>query len=259
MRYSENDVSSAALDLPVYGGIPKKYFICTSPRSGSYLLCRHLIYAGLGIPHEYFNPINARAIGARFGVKDALGQGLEQYIRNLLARRTAGGVFGAKLQYWQYHDFLMSPPAAPDFLSHSDFIYLIREDLLAQAISYHFARLTGEWGFDGTVTTEKWDGKFDDLDAIDRQVETLIREEQGWRSFFAQNGISPLVITYELLCRRPADILLAIGTHCRVPTEQLRLGYREPRGEVAASSVSASKRDIYKAYVKARGSLVTQR
>ena len=70
MRYSEHQVSSELLDQPAFAGAPRKLFICSTPRSGSYLLCRYMINAGLGVPHEYFNPIIMRQIAPRFGLGD---------------------------------------------------------------------------------------------------------------------------------------------------------------------------------------------
>ena len=69
LRYTELQISSELLDQPESAGQPKKIFICSTPRSGSYLLCRYMINAGLGIPHEYFNPIVMRQMAPRLGLE----------------------------------------------------------------------------------------------------------------------------------------------------------------------------------------------
>src|SRR5580704_861797 len=61
-------MTSDLLDQPEFTGTPSKIFICSTPRSGSYMLCRFMINAGLGVPHEYFNPVIMRQIAPRFGL-----------------------------------------------------------------------------------------------------------------------------------------------------------------------------------------------
>ena len=56
MRYTQTQMTGELLDQPEFTGEPLKIFICSTPRSGSYMLCRYMINAGLGVPHEYFNP-----------------------------------------------------------------------------------------------------------------------------------------------------------------------------------------------------------
>src|SRR5271166_5514597 len=74
MRYTEAQVTSELLDQPEFTGEPAKIFICSTPRSGSYMLCRYMINAGLGVPHEYFNPVIMREIAPRLGLaKDIEG------------------------------------------------------------------------------------------------------------------------------------------------------------------------------------------
>src|SRR5215471_9792875 len=67
LRYTELQISSELLDQPEFADQPKKILIYSTPRSGSYLLCRHMINAGLGIPHEYFNPIVIHQMAPRLG------------------------------------------------------------------------------------------------------------------------------------------------------------------------------------------------
>src|SRR3954454_14110809 len=68
MRYTEAQMTSELLDQPEFTGEPRKIFICSTPRSGSYMLCRFMINAGLGVPHEYFNPVIMREIAPRLGL-----------------------------------------------------------------------------------------------------------------------------------------------------------------------------------------------
>src|SRR5438874_11461844 len=69
MRYTEAQVTSELLDQPEFNGTPSKIFICSTPRSGSYMLCRYMINAGIGVPHEYFNPVIMSKIAPRLGLE----------------------------------------------------------------------------------------------------------------------------------------------------------------------------------------------
>src|SRR5262245_23029007 len=63
--------------------------ICSAPRTGSYELCRYLLAAGIGVPHEYFNPNYAQRLGERWGFsKSPLEPSeLKRYIEILRRRR----------------------------------------------------------------------------------------------------------------------------------------------------------------------------
>src|SRR5258707_14191716 len=115
-RYTELQISSELLDQPAFSGEPKKIFICSTPRSGSYMLCRFMINAGLGVPHEYFNPLIMREIAPRLGLgrdveglkwralslRDRLPFGkadragemdfLAKYVTALIPKRCRGGI-----------------------------------------------------------------------------------------------------------------------------------------------------------------------
>jgi len=67
MHHDELDLS--AWDRPRRADAPtRRLVICSTPRSGSYLLCRQMINAGLGLPTEYFRERTVECLGARWGV-----------------------------------------------------------------------------------------------------------------------------------------------------------------------------------------------
>src|SRR5579885_4550 len=171
MRYTELQMSSALLDQPRHAGDPLKIFICSTPRSGSYMLCRYMINAGLGVPHEYFNPVVMREIAPRLGLGDAVA-GLEwrhrsrrdrlpfrlpsrvaeenflvKYLSALVPIRCQNGVFAAKIHFEQYF-IVLDNPVGRRLLDGGLFIHLFREDLLRQAVSRNFSYVTGRWGDD---------------------------------------------------------------------------------------------------------------
>ncbi len=217
-RPSELEISGAAFDrLPC--PVREKIFVCSTPRTGSYLLCRAMIHGGIGIPHEYFHWLHAGIIGPRFGIH-ALRDGAalqtdqaarRQYIAAILRHRTVSGIFAAKIQWWEHARFLANAEGTALFQG-GRFIYLYREGLLDQAISCHVSTQTGRWGFDDTVTTSPpAHPRFLDDRLIRSHIEGIARDDMNWRVFFARNGISPLMISYERLRDDPGGTVRAIG------------------------------------------------
>jgi len=252
MRYTETQMSSELLDQAEFTGEPLKVFICSTPRSGSYMLCRYMINAGLGVPHEYFNPVIMRQIAPRLGLgtsveglewrrrslRDRLPFGkpdraaemnfLAKYVSALIPRRCQRGIFAAKIHFDQYITVLDNA-VGRKLLDRGTFIYLFREELLKQAISRNFSYLTGRWGDDDTVSTAP--SAQSDLLAvrgIDRELETLADEDRGWRVFLARNGLSPMSISYEQLCGDPSGFIALIARRLGVDPQTLRQGYSEP-------------------------------
>ena len=73
---TKSQVNSGDFDQPPCP-VKIKLIICSTPRSGSYLLCRAMIRHGIGVPHEYFNGINAGFISSRLGIDRVTSRELE--------------------------------------------------------------------------------------------------------------------------------------------------------------------------------------
>jgi LPS sulfotransferase NodH len=276
MRYTETQMTSELLDQPEFIGEPVKIFICSTPRSGSYMLCRYMINAGLGVPHEYFNPVIMRQIAPRLGLsksieglkwrcpslRDRLPFGnpdraaevdfLAKYVTALIPRRCQRGIFAAKIHFDQYITVLDNA-VGRKLLDRGTFIYLFREELLKQAVSRNFSYLTGRWGDDDTVSTAP--SAQPDLLAvrgIDRELETLADEDRGWRVFLAKNGLSPMSISYEKLCRDPSGFIALIARRLGVDPQTLRQGYSEPIAPSGKDDPALpSKGDVARRYLAA--------
>ncbi len=252
MRYTEAQVSSELLDQPEFTGEPTKIIICSTPRSGSYMLCRYMINAGLGVPHEYFNPVVIREIAPRLGLAEAMeglkwrSRGLRdrlpfgkpdrtaeidflrKYFAILIRKRCQRGIFAAKIHFEDFITVLDNPVG----LKHLDgalFIHIFRENLLQQAISRNYAFATGRWGIDDTVTTAPL-AATDVLSVagVDRELKILADEDRGWRVFLARNGLSPMTISYEKFCEAPSGFVTAIANRLGIDPDTLRLDYSEP-------------------------------
>ncbi|HTV90534.1 MAG TPA: Stf0 family sulfotransferase [Stellaceae bacterium] len=252
MRYTETQLTGELLDQPEFIGEPIKIFICSTPRSGSYMLCRYMVNAGLGVPHEYFNPVIMRQIAPRLGLGDSVAalqwrhkslrdrlpfrtpdrvaeeRFLAAYIDRLLPRRCQHGVFAAKIHFDQYFSVLDNPTGRR-LLDGALFIHQFREDLLRQAVSRNFSYVTGRWGDDDTVTTAPMpQGDLLDPIGIDRELQTLADEDREWRVLLARNGLSPMSVSYEQLCNDPSAFVAAIAVRLGIDPATLRHGYSEP-------------------------------
>lgn len=278
MRYSEQQLTSEALDQKPFHGKPTKIFICSTPRSGSYMLCRYMVNAGLGVPHEYFNPIIMRQMGPRLGLHQAqklnwrprspwdyLPPGrtarskeikfLRQYLDSLIPQRCLNGAFAAKMHFDHYLKVLDNP-VGHELLDGGLFVHLYREDLLAQAVSTHFANLTGQWSIDGVVTTAPVPNPdFFDATAIRKTLKELADCDRGWRLFFGHNGVSAISISYEKLCTDPFGAVAHIASHAGVDSILLRRGYSEVGALEERNHKLPKKHDVIRQYLDRFGKI----
>jgi LPS sulfotransferase NodH len=194
-----------------------KIIVCSPPRTGSYLLCEAMRRGGAGVPHEYFNPPTVdllcrrwqlQAPAPRKGLFSIFGrassdEATRRYVEALELRRSRNAVFTAKLQYWQYRQYLRNS-AGDELMRGAKFVYLYRAALLDQAISLRLARITGKWGVDGRATTRvQQDADYFDIGEIDRAIRNIRGEEAGWRRFFERRRLTPVLLSYEDLVRDP--------------------------------------------------------
>jgi LPS sulfotransferase NodH len=255
-RLSELQVSGADFDRPPCQ-VKRKLVICSTPRTGSYLLCRAMIHYGIGVPHEYFNGINAGIISARFGLDRITSRELEvdgkerrAYIAALLEHRTVNGIFAAKIQGGQFGQYFKNSEGI-ELFQGARFIYLYREDLLSQAISFHVSLLTGRWGPDDTVaTTPSTNPQFFDNDLIASRMNVLAVQDMEWRLFFARNGILPLVFSYEAIKDDLAGALLKIVASFALPIFSRDFSYVESASD-APGDGAASKSEIRARFLRA--------
>jgi LPS sulfotransferase NodH len=273
MRYTETQMTSELLDQPRFTGEPTKIFICSTPRSGSYMLCRYMINAGLGVPHEYFNPIIMREIAPRLGLGKSVERlkwrrrtlrdrlpfrqadrtkevnFLAKYVTALIPRRCQRGIFAAKIHFDQYIAVLDNP-VGRKLLEGGYFIHLFREDLLKQAVSAYFAYVTGRWGFDDAVTTPPAaQADLFDSRGIDQTVENLANDDREWRLFMARNGLSAISISYEQLCNDPVGVVAAIAQRIGIDPGGLRHGYSEAGMPSESDSPLPSKSEVARRYL----------
>ena len=165
------------------------YAICTQPRSGSNLFCQYLSSTNqLGYPLEYFNGPGRRALG----LPDFPDAPELQIDAILHMGATSNGVYAVKLFASQFATFSRRVRWM-DLLPNLHFVYLSRDDLLGQAISWSRALQTSQYRSTQSATQIA----VYNADHIRSQLLTIVRERAQWEVFFARTGIEPLRIIYE--------------------------------------------------------------
>jgi trehalose 2-sulfotransferase len=161
-------------------GPTRAYAVCSTPRSGSGLLCRGLAATGeLGTPLEYLNPVLREIFAERWGC----GPGLEAYVDALHGRRTAAnGVFGIKVHWAQLAAAAAEAGVAPaellERVAPAGRVRTRRGDRVAQAVSYWRAGRSGVWSLAAGV--EHVDDAPYDFDGIAACYAEIERSERDW-------------------------------------------------------------------------------
>lgn len=190
--------------------------ICAAPRTGSYELCRYLLAAGIGVPHEYFHFNYSRLLGERWTITgDPLQEAqLGRYMELLRCRRAQNGVFATKLQYAQFEQYLRNRHGASLF-DGACVVHLFRPDVAAQYASYRAAMASGVWDFSQRQTSEpilRDPTNFDKFfaDALG-EFSAIISADAGFRGLFILLGIRPIFVTTDELFAEPQKVIRHIA------------------------------------------------
>jgi LPS sulfotransferase NodH len=217
-------------DRPSPRRAERTLIICSAPRTGSLELCRYLLAAGVGVPHEYFNPNYALRLGARwaFANNPLEPSELSRYIEALRQRRANNGVFATKLQFPQF-DRILRNRHGRELFEGATIVHLFRPDPAAQYASYRRALESGVWDFSGQPTTPPVVRDPTDFNHFFKQalqeLDSLMGEDAGFRCMFALLGIRPLFVTTDELFREPRHIVRKIATALGVVANEDDLGH----------------------------------
>lgn len=213
------------------------YVICTSPRSGSTLLCKLLARTGVaGNPESYFHRPSISAwlddfdltLEASIPERDVL----DTIFKAAIAQGSLKtGLFGLRLQRHSFDFFTQKLAVLHAGFSNdaqrfraafgpTSYIHLTRRDKVEQAISYVKAEQTGLWHMapDGTELERLAPPRKPvyDADKIRVQFDQLSAHDRDWESWFETEEIEPLRITYETLCGDPIETLRGVLDHLGV-------------------------------------------
>ncbi|MGL4611414.1 MAG: Stf0 family sulfotransferase [Trueperaceae bacterium] len=192
------------------------YLICSIPRTGMTLLCQYLISTEVaGRPQSYFRKQNMTAYAEGWRILHA--NGTYSFPHYLIAARAAAstenGTIGIRVvlgslkkiitELGQLYPHLIGNDLAllENAFEELKFIYLYRNNVVAQAISLYRAEMTGHWH---TVEGQKpkQSPPFD-FDAIKSRLDMLERHHLAWQHWFQQVDVEPLTLEYEALSANP--------------------------------------------------------
>ncbi|WP_423391701.1 Stf0 family sulfotransferase [Burkholderia sp. LMG 21824] len=206
-------------------GVEHTYTIAFTPRCGSTALSNALTHAGVGRPTEYFQyPYDVQSPFGRTPSED-FSRDLEALIRD----RSANGIFGAKIMHdhrAHLDDWLASSvngyTTLDDVLPNHRWIYVRREDSIAQAVSLYIADETGTWHMpaDADADMPAPDVRYDFLGILAKLM-MLHSHEANWDAYFRKTGIQPLRTSYEALSGAPSQLLDAVAVHLGLPAGRL--------------------------------------
>jgi LPS sulfotransferase NodH len=219
----------------------RSYLVCATPRSGSTLLCETLELTGVaGRPREYFEALKETGLPRRpreyfWGLRspevlrllphdaqlDRDSERVATWNRDDYARHldasiqegtTANGVFGAKMMWGYFDDFLELTRGIPRLGGMGDgsllnaafpdlhYVFVSRSDKVRQAVSLWRALQTWVWRKAEDHTGEEplpAQRAVYSFAAIDHLLDQLRRHEDAWRGFFFRIGRRPLSVLYE--------------------------------------------------------------
>ena len=192
---------------------PGAYILCSTPRTGSTLLCSLLTATGMaGVPASYFRVEDIDRRADQMGIRSPDGAyRFADYVRAVIAQgRTPNGVFGMRVM-WGTTATLVGEMRREgvegtdvDVLTRAfgrmRFVYLRRLDVVAQAVSRHRAESTRIWHVSSADSSpaKRVQARYDRA-AIKGFVDEAQAHNRAWRRWFDRNGVIPLVITYEEL------------------------------------------------------------
>ncbi|MEP4196076.1 MAG: Stf0 family sulfotransferase [Aliishimia sp.] len=204
------------------------YIICTSPRSGSTLLCRLLdATRHAGHPDSHFHTPSLSAWMQTYDIDQNAKTTKRDNLKAVFAAaRTLGTgssqIFGLRLQRASF-DFFRQQLALLYPQSHTDkarieaafgrtaFIHLTRPNKLDQAISRLKAEQTGLWhrAADGAELERLSPPKAPQYDAaaISHHLAELTEQDAQWAAWFKREDIQPVQISYDDLSDDPLGVL----------------------------------------------------
>lgn len=210
---------------------PRALVLCTTPRSGSTLVCALIRSAGnAGWPESWWRSEDRADYAADWGIADAAGRWTPQdYLAGAIrAGSSPDGSFGLRLQPPALPaliaDLRALTPDAPTAGAESDaalmrrhfgpcaFLYIRRRDDVAQAISRLRAEASQIWHLDGEEPDSPRAEATYDAAKIDAWRTEAAQGNAAWEAWFAAEGITPCRMIYEdFATDAPAAVTAALA------------------------------------------------
>lgn len=205
------------------------YAICTVPRSGSNFVGQVLASTGmLGRPLEYFN-----GPGRRHFDDPTYPDEPEQQIGRILSNgATPNGIYALKLFPFQL-DAVQEKISWTKLLPELHFVFLVRRDLLGQALSWSRAIQTVQYRHNQKPQANP----NYDASHIMKCLHDIARLNARWEVYFAANGISPLKLVYEDILADPQDgvdaVARLVGLQTSPPVDMAKITLQRQSDELS--------------------------
>lgn len=200
-----------------------RYAIFFTPRSGSSRLTDLASRTGaLSTPGECFNKAFVPPIAQTYSART-----LQDYVALLLRHRKTGNTFGCEVTFDDIDHFYSSGQAFLDALRPTATIWLLREDIIAQAVSISRLMQTkvshSVMADDGAIAQAEQDFTYDPK-VIASVIQRIRSLETRTEALIRDAGLAPLRISYEeTVAMRPRRLMAVIGTHVGVPPRHMDL------------------------------------
>lgn len=195
------------------------YTIFFTPRSGSSWLTG-IIEQGdsLGCAKEVFNPNFCRVNAQKLGVSN-----LQDYINFVLRRDNRGGVFSCEVTAPHLNRTFPQTEAFFQLFGEHPSFWLIRQDIVAQAVSLAKMSVTkvGQSVSKSQEERAAADTIFEyDSDLLKKKIVHILKAERQTEEWITQWGLSPLRMSYEqIITLTPHQMLNVIARHAGLPDE----------------------------------------
>lgn len=191
----------------------RRYVLFFTPRSGSSWLGDLIAQTGqLGNPGEPFNPAMVSKIARRLQATD-----MATYVDTLLRARNVNGTFGCEVTFRQIHNCFGDFGEMLRLLQPTASFWLLREDLVAQAVSLSRRQQTqiAHSSMSDAAAQASAESRFSyDPSTIRRSIDVLCWQEERMDEMFDSHGLEPFRLSYESATRsREQDLLAAITRH----------------------------------------------
>ena len=213
------------------------YAIFFTPRSGSTRVTQLLQDAGVSnAPREFFNDRSMQRFARQHSARS-----FAEYLPLLRRNQQVAGHFGFEITYRQILFVFFSSARFMQMMRPDHTAWLIREDVVAQAVSGsrlqqtqvpHAPRATA----DGHAKAEAMFTYR--ADQITNVVKTVVRQEKRMQKMFARFALSPFRLSYEMTNAMGPDQavnLLAKGLGLPEPTEKVPNTHHKLAGEKGAA------------------------
>lgn len=190
----------------------KVVVVCFINRSGSNWLCESLHATNLcSHGDEFFNDARLKATCTEHNIRS-----LDEYIHKLFdPKHQTNGTVSMKLS-WDQLFFLTKERVIPEILQNAEFVYPVRRDMAAQALSLLIAEQTGQWRSDWNSGINKKPNPDAISDAaILRSIDRIAESHAYFLQYFGVFGIHPHMMFYEDLLANPEQqmdqLLVSMG------------------------------------------------